>query len=129
MGDFAQAVNGKLTVVGAGWNLYNAPGYPSVVPFGLGLGFLVPWHETNRRHSFNFAIGKSEGKELAKGSADFEIGRQTGIPPGMDQRVVLAISGQLRIESPGTYEVVVSCAGAKKTVTFEALPVGQARIG
>ncbi|MCI0890051.1 MAG: hypothetical protein J4O04_04520 [Chloroflexi bacterium] len=123
LGDFAQASNGKLTVVGAGWNIWNTPKYPNDLPFGLGIGFLVPWNETNRKHKFTFKIAASEGDTLVEGGGEFEIGRKTGIPPGMIQRVVIGLSGQLKIESSGTYEILVTCAGQRKTVTFEALPV------
>jgi hypothetical protein len=125
LGDFAQAVNGKLTVVGAGWNIWNAPEYPSVVPFGLGIGILVPWTETNRQHAFSFVIKGSEGPDLATGDGNFEVGRQPGIPAGMTQRVVIGVSGQVRIEGAGTYEIHVSCAGDKKKVIFEALAMRQ----
>ncbi len=124
LGDFAQAVAGKLTVVGAGWNIVNAVQYPMVIPFGLGLGFLVPWHETNRQQQFTFAIRSSEGPELASGSGDFEVGRQTGLPVGMTQRVVVGLAGQIQIPGPGPYEITVSCAGREKQIVFQALPVG-----
>ena len=128
LGDFAQASNGKLTVVGAGWNIWNTPKYPNALPFGLGIGFLVPWQETNRKHKFTFKIAASEGDVLAEGGGDFEIGRKPGIPPGMSQRVVIGLSGQLEIKSSGTYEIVVSCAGTQKAVIFEALPVPLAQL-
>ena len=124
LADYAQAVNNKLTVVGAGWNLWNSAQYPSLVPFGLGIGFLVPWSETNSRQRFTFTIG-TEGRELFAGSADFEVGRQPGLPQGMVQRIVFGISGQVQVEAPGTYEILVSCAGATKRVTFEALQARQ----
>lgn len=123
LGDFAQVTDGKLTVVGAGWNIWNTPKYPNVLPFGLGIGFLVPWNETNRKHKFTFKIAASEGATLAEGGGEFEIGRETGIPPGMIQRAVIGFSGQLKIESSGTYEIVVSCAGQRKTVIFEVRTV------
>ncbi len=129
LGDFAQASNGKLTVVGAGWNIWNTPRYPNVLPFGLGIGFLVPWQETNRKHKFTFRIAASEGDMLAEGGGEFEIGRKTGIPPGMMQRVVIGLHGQVEVKSPGTYEILVTCAGQRKTVTFEALPVPQSSAG
>ena len=129
LGDFAQASNGKLTVVGAGWNIWNTPKYPNVLPFGLGIGFLVPWQETNRKHKFTFRIAASEGDMLAEGGGEFEIGRKTGIPPGMMQRVVIGLHGQVEVKSPGTYEILVTCAGQRKTVTFEALPVPQLSAG
>ncbi len=129
LGDFAQASNGKLTVIGAGWNIWNTPKYPNVLPFGLGIGFLAPWQETNRKHRFTFRIAASEGDKLAEGGGEFEIGRKTGIPPGMMQRVVIGLSGQVEVKSPGTYEILVTCAGQRKTVTFEALPVPQLPAG
>ena len=122
LADFAQAVGGKLTIVGAGWNILNAPQYPHNLPFGLGLGFLVPWGETNRKHPFKFVIRKSEGVELASGGGDFEVGRDAGTPSGMAQRAVIAIAGQLRIPEEGTYEIVVTAGDDEKTVIFEAMP-------
>lgn len=124
LGDFAQTANGKLTVVGAGWNIVNAQQYPQVLPFGIGIGILVPWGETNRKHEFKFIIRASEGPELASGGGEFEAGRQPGMPPGMTQRLVIGIAGQMQVPSPGTYEIMVESAGDAKRIHFEALPVG-----
>lgn len=121
LADFAQAVNGKLTVVGGGWNILNATQYPFAVPFGLGLGFLVPWGETNRKHSFKFVIRRSEGTELANGTGEFEVGRGAGTPSGMTQRVVVGVSGQIQVPEAGTYEVIVAVGEDEKRVIFEAL--------
>lgn len=123
LGDSAQAVLGKLYMLGGGWNIHNTAQYPSLLPFGLGIGILVPWAETNRRHSFQFVIKGSEGAELVRGGGDFEIGREAGIPAGMTQRIVVGISGQLQVPQPGAYEIIVTVADAEKRVTFEALPV------
>jgi len=123
LGDAAQAVMGKLYMLGGGWNIHNTLQYPSLLPFGLGIGILVPWSETNRRHTFAFVIKGSEGDELLRGGGDFEIGREAGIPAGMTQRIVVGISGQLQIPQAGTYEIIVSVGDAEKRVTFEALPV------
>ena len=127
LGDYAQAVNGKLTVVGGGWTIYNPAQYPSLVPFGLGIGILVPWTETNRKHHFTFVIRGTERQELARGDGDFEVGRQPGIPAGMTQRVTLGIAGQMQIQNPGNYEITVTCSTEQKRVSFEALPVPQIR--
>jgi hypothetical protein len=124
LADYAQAINGKLTVVGAGWNILNATQYPFPVAFGLGIGFLVPWSETNRKHSFKFLVRKSEGAQLVDGGGDFEIGREPGIPNGMTQRVVMGISGQLQVTEPGTYEIQVLTGEEERHVTFEAKALG-----
>ena len=124
LADFAQAVLGKLNLVGGGWNVHNATQYPSTVQFGVGIGILVPWSLTNRQHRFELLIKGSEGgPELVRGGGEFEIGRTAGIPPGMVQRVTLGFSGQLQIPEAGTYEIIVTAAGRSKTVTFEALPI------
>jgi hypothetical protein len=122
LGDFAQAVAGKLNLVGGGWNVHNPKQYPSDLLFGLGVGILVPWNEANRVHRFEFVIKGSEGlTELLRGGGEFEVGRPPGIPAGMTQRVVVGISGPLKIPEPGSYEVVVKVGEAEKHVTFEAL--------
>ena len=123
LADFAQAVQGKLSLIGGGWNLHHARQYPSPLPFGLGIGILVPWSETNRRHAFRFVIRKSEGAQLITGEGEFEVGRDVGTPPGMTQRATLGIAGQLNLPEPGTYEVIVTAGGGEKRVIFEALPV------
>lgn len=123
LADFAQAALGKLNLVGGGWNVYHASQYPFALQFGLGIGILVPWALTNRKHDFTFTIKGSEGPELARGGGQFEVGREAGMPPGMTQRVTIGLSAQLQIPQPGTYEIIVTAADAEKRVTFEALPV------
>ena len=123
LADFAQAVQGKLTLVGGGWNLHSPRQYPSLLPFGLGIGILIPWSETNRRHAMKFVIKKSEGSQLIEGGGEFEIGREAGIPPGMTQRAVLGLAGQIQLQEPGTYEIIVTIEGDEKRVSFEARPV------
>ena len=123
LGDYAQAVQGKLNLIGGGWNTHNADQYPSALPFGIGIGILVPWSLTNRTHRFELVIKGSEGADLVRGGGEFEVGRDAGIPAGMTQRFTLGISGQLQVPEPGTYEIIVTSADSIKRVTFEALPV------
>jgi len=129
LGDFAQAAGGKLTIVGAGWTIVNAQQYPQALPFGLGIGILVPWSETNAPHEFAFVIQDADGTQLASGGGRVEAGRQAGIPVGMPQRVVLGIAGQMVLPKPGTYVIVVTAAGDEKRIVFEALPVPALRLG
>lgn len=123
LADFAQAGGGKLNLIGGGWNVYTATQYPTTIPFGVGIGILVPWPLTNRKHTFELVIKGSEGPELLRGGGEFEVGRVAGIPPGMTQRFTLGISGQLQVAQPGTYEIIVTAAQSSKRVTFEALPL------
>jgi hypothetical protein len=122
LADAAQVMGGKLYLLGGGWNLYHAQSYPVAAPFAVAIGVLVPWSETNRKHRFDFVIRASEGMELGRGGGEFEIGREVGIRAGMAQRVTLAINGQLGLQAPGTYEIVVTIPGDEERTTFEALP-------
>lgn len=115
-------MGGKLYMLGGGWNVLRPPKYPVNFPFGVAIGILVPWSETNRSHKFEFVIKASEGQILGKGEGNFEVGREVGIKPGMTQRVTLAVNGQLGAEAPGTFEVIVTIPGDNKRITFELLP-------
>ena len=123
LADAAQEIAGKLYLLGGGWDIHSPQQYPSVIPFGLGVGILVPWSQTNVKHHFTFFIKASEGPELARGEGDFEVGRKAGIRAGMMQRVVLGIYGQLTLPEPGTYEIIAEVADNMKRITFDALPV------
>ena len=122
LADFAQAAQGKLNLIGGGWNLHHAKEYPSNLLLGLGIGILVPWSETNRQHTLQFEIKKSEGPKVMGGKGDYIVGRDVATPSGMTQRVTLGISAPVQLPESGTYEVIVSTAGQQKRVTFEALP-------
>lgn len=123
LGDFAQVSDGKLTVVGAGWNMVNAKQYPLSLPFGLGIGILIPWSETNAKHPFGFVLEDADGNQLLSSGGEVEAGRKPGIPVGMAQRVVLGVAGSLDLRKPGAYVIVVSAGGDEKRITFEASPI------
>lgn len=123
LADYAQAAQGKLNLIGGGWNVHNASQYPSTLPFGLGIGVLVPWSQANMRHDLTFVIKSSEGPELLRGGGQFEMGREAGLPAGMTQRAIVALIGQLQILQPGAYEIIVTAGPSEKRVVFEAMPV------
>lgn len=57
LADFAQVADGKLTVVGAGWDKIG----PKPSPSGIGLLLKVPWEETNQRHKVDLSLVDSDG--------------------------------------------------------------------
>lgn len=127
LADAAQVSDRKLYMMGGAWTLLRPEKYPTNIPFAIAVGILVPWSETNREHSLEFVIKASEGGILGKGEGKFEVGRQVGLKPGVTQRLTMAISGQMGVEAPGTYEIVVTIYGDEKRVTFEAMPPPKAK--
>jgi hypothetical protein len=85
LADYAVASEGKLTVVGGGWNLTNCQ-----VPWAIGLLFDVPWHMTNEKHKFRLELIDVDGNSVLPIGADepvviegeFELGRPPGAPMG-----------------------------------------------
>jgi hypothetical protein len=98
LADAAQAVGGKLYVMGGGWSIIG----PGPAPMALAIKIEVPWSETNVRHYVEVELltadaepvtaeGKS-GPEPIKVRADFEVGRPPGLKPGTPIDVPLAMN-------------------------------------
>ena len=109
LADAAQVVGNKLFLLGGGWDrLTLNRGFPAPHALAVALSFRVPWNETNQKHSFRVAILNADGKQLAEFGGQLEVGRPPGIPAGQDQRIQAAVNVNMRLEAPGTYEVVAS---------------------
>src|SRR5690349_23957463 len=76
LADHSEAVNGKLYMVGGGWNVLRLPKLPHEWGFHIALGLDVAWSETNQPHNLQVDIHDPDGVELGEGlQADFETGR------------------------------------------------------
>ena len=101
--DYAEAVNGKLYIVGGGWSLL-----AKVRPrfkMALAVKLLVPWSRTNERIHFEASRVTDQGDEVVQESdegerpvqaaGDLELGRPPGLKPGtaLDAAFVLNFEG------------------------------------
>lgn len=85
LADAAQVAEGKLNVLGAGWNVTG----PGPAPFAIGIIIEVPWQHTNREHTYRLELVDLDGNGVVLQGMDdpllfderFEVGR----PPGMRQ--------------------------------------------
>jgi hypothetical protein len=96
--DFAQVAEGKLSVLGGGWNRKGVG-----TAMALGIVIEVPWSETNQPHGWMIRLVDADGHpvttpdingnpvELAVGG-QVEVGRPPGFPAGTPQNVPLAIN-------------------------------------
>lgn len=86
LADSAQAVAGKLYVLGGGWSLIG----PDPSPMALAIKIEIPWDQTNRAHKLRVELLDADGDPVAPGGteepvffeADFEVGRPPGLKPG-----------------------------------------------
>lgn len=108
LADHAESVNGKLYMVGGGWNVLRLPELPHEWGFHIALGLDVGWSETNQPHNLHVVIHDPDGVELGEGlTADFETGRPPGMPAGQDQRLVMSIGTATTFSTPGPHAAVV----------------------
>ncbi len=127
LADSAEALDGKLYTLGAGWNMLRFPELPAPWSFFVALGLDVPWDGTNQRHALALRIDDPDGTTLGDSFAmDVEAGRPPGAIQGQDQRIVFALGVQLEFERSGPHAVVVSVGeeeiGRSRFYVLEAPP-------
>jgi hypothetical protein len=109
--DSAQAVNGKLYILGGGWNLIG----PEPAPSALALQIDVPWDEANKQHRLQLVLVTDDGRPVrvptpegerpVEIGAAFEVGRPAGHRVGTPLSVVMGINiGPLPLPPSGRYE-------------------------
>ena len=112
LADSAQVAEGKLYVLGAGWDQIG----PGPMPSAIALLFQVPWDLTNKRHRWRMELVDSDGEpvvlptpmgreEPVQLQGEFEVGRPPGVPAGTSLNVPAAITlGPLPLEAGRRYE-------------------------
>lgn len=98
LADYAQVSDGKLTIVGGGWD---ATG-PNPLPFAIALKIEVPWRLANMRHKLRLELIDLDGApvevETPEGpkplfiESEFEVGRPPGVRPGTALPCMLALN-------------------------------------
>jgi hypothetical protein len=110
LADSAQAVEGKLYILGGGWSIRG----PDPTPSAIAIKIEVPWDEANRRHALQLVLVDSDGQAVMVStptgdrpvelSGEFEVGRPPGLHPGTPLDVALAINlGPLPLQPDRRY--------------------------
>jgi hypothetical protein len=107
LADSAQAVEGKLYILGGGWSVTG----PQPVPMAIALKVDVPWDQSNTRHRWRLELIDADGQPVLLGEEgkqtpveieqEFEIGRPAGVKPGTALDFVVAINIQPLPLEPG----------------------------
>lgn len=100
LADAAQVQGEKLYLLGGGWTMIWAKEFPAQHQMAVAAGILVPWLETNAKHSFRIVVRAEDGTVFTDVGGDFEQGRPPGLPPGTTQRVMFTVNMGIRIEHP-----------------------------
>lgn len=127
--DYAEAVNGKLYMMGAGWNVLFAVDQP--VNVSVATLIEVAWDQTNVRHTLAVRLLTLDGEPVdvdghaVEATGEFEVGRPAGVKPGssFNAPFVWNFAG-VRLAS-GQYEWQLAIDGnpvARRAFTVAAAP-------
>jgi hypothetical protein len=118
LADAAQASEGKLYILGGGWNITG----PQPSPSAIAIYIEVSWDLANMQHPWRLELLDSDGQpvlvETPMGEQAFvlegaiEVGRPPGVTPGTGLGVPLAINlGPIPLPPGGRYEWRFSIRG------------------
>jgi hypothetical protein len=104
LADAAQAVGGKLYVLGGGWSVIG----PGLATMALAIKIDVPWDQTNLAHHWVLdlvdqdgrpvRVPAPEGERAVQVTGTFEVGRPAGLAQGSPIDLPLAINiGPLKL--------------------------------
>lgn len=98
LADAAQAAEGKLYIIGAGWNITG----PAPTPSAVAVYIEVSWDLSNMKHKWRLDLLTSDGEpvmiETPVGEqplfveGELEVGRPVGLQPGVGLGVPLAVN-------------------------------------
>lgn len=95
LADAAQAVDGKLYVLGGGWSVTG----PSPVPSAIALYLQVPWDQANDEHQLRLELLDADGGPVLDDDGEeiviegaFETGRPPGVKRGAPLDFTLAVN-------------------------------------
>jgi hypothetical protein len=128
--DGADAVGGKLYLLGGGWDRLMVPQLPGppAVPFAVALGINVPWSLTNRKLGFSVDVLDADGGEVAQlAGGEFEVGRPPGLRAGTSQRFQIAVPARPEFDAAGRY--VIQCSVDSEVLGHTAIEVSSTAQG
>ena len=98
LADAAQAVDGKLYILGGGWSIIG----PAPSAMAIAIKIDVPWTEANITHRLRLALFDEDeqpfrvptdtGEQPFELHSTFEVGRPPGLRPGTPLDLALAIN-------------------------------------
>jgi hypothetical protein len=92
LADRAEAVNGKLYLMGGGWDRLAIADFAKPVTLSFAVGVLVPWNATNQEHQLDLTIEDFDGRPTGfHTGVRFTAGRSPSAIPGQSQRIMIAI--------------------------------------
>lgn len=128
LADGAQAVGGKLYVLGGGFDRINMPVVPFHHRFDLAMLIEVPWNATNQPYQVVVELLDADGEAMGyRAEATMETGRPPGTRQGTSLAVPVVLPVIAELARPGRYVLRASINGHERNrVAFEAVAAAAA---
>jgi hypothetical protein len=127
LADAAQAVGGKIFILGGGWNVFRAANYPAPVQLAVAAGIGFSGNEIGSRYPLKIAILDETGVLVVPElNGQIDTGQlMVDIPQGLPIKTPMAWNVSFPVPRPGRYRIVLSVGPAQAEVSFDAIVVGQ----
>lgn len=124
--DSAQVANGKLFILGGGWNMYGAVNFPVTIPIALAVDVSFTRNEAGIQFPFVVTISDEAGVPIIPTmNGQIQIGAPTQeLPKGTLLKLPLAINTGLMLPRPGRYNINVNVGSSKAHLIFDAIFTG-----
>ena len=118
LADKAEAINGKLYVLGGGADIHRAAKFPANLLADVAAAFQVDWGETNREIDVRIDIVNEDERPEASLGITAIVGRPPQAKLGQSLRSIIALRGPFPVREPGAYKVVMSLDGERQEPAF-----------
>jgi uncharacterized protein DUF6941 len=127
LADAAQAVGGKIFVLGGGWNLFRSPNFPAPVQLAVAIGLGFTFDEVGAKYPLSVVIADEAGVPIIpEMKGQVETGQSApDVPRTATVKIPVAINVNLSLPHPGTYGIVVTAGTSTAQLSFEAIFAGQ----
>lgn len=123
LAEHAEAIHGKLYLMGGAWETIHVARFDQPVTLSLAAGIQVPWHATNIHHGVVVSVQTADGEVLAAEQHPIMMGRPAHIEPGTSQRALLVLQMSVVLPRPDRYVVMAAIDETPQArVAFRAVP-------
>ena len=132
LADRVEVLNGKIYMMGGGWNRRYIADITAPVDISMVIGVLVPWNLTNQPHSVLISLEDEDGTALSpQPTVTLNVGRPPDATQGQTFRATARLTARWTLPRLGAYSVVIMLNGveAKRTVFYAIERKGQATPG
>jgi hypothetical protein len=127
LADAAQAVGGKIFILGGGWNVFRAANYPAPAQLAVAMGIGFAANEIGIRYPVKIAIADDAGIPVVPElNGQIETGQAVpDLPKGLPIKIPLAWNVSFNVPHPGRYAIVITVGSSQTELSFDAIFVGQ----